>query len=71
MLRILGWKAFHQQLIVVLQAFSNRSMSTSEFLEKMNEMEAVEADGRDLKASTCRSTCPDYPTVAWKDGGMM
>ncbi|CAL1128204.1 unnamed protein product [Cladocopium goreaui] len=48
--RILGWKAFHQQLIVVLQAFSNRSMSTSEFLEKMNEMEAVEADGRDLKA---------------------
>lgn len=49
-LRILGWKAFHQQLMVVLQAFSNRSMSTSEFLEKMNEMEAVEADGRDLKA---------------------
>ena len=46
LVRILGWKAFHQQLRVVLQAFSNRSMSTSEFLEKMNEMEA---DG-DLKA---------------------
>lgn len=46
--RMLGWKVFHQQLTVLLQSFSNRSISTTEFLEQMT---TSEVDGKDLKAT--------------------
>eukprot|EP00434_Breviolum_minutum_P010269 symbB.v1.2.009063.t1/scaffold555.1/size222420/8 len=43
--RLLGWNAFHQCLAMLLQNFSNRSINTSQFLEKLSEVE----DGRDFK----------------------
>lgn len=54
--RLLGWNAFHQCLAMLLQNFSNRSINTSQFLEKLSEVE----DGRDFKAQIWQEIAPEH-----------